>query len=430
MKQLTLSAKLALGFGLIFLSTALLLGLVVVQAGALRTASDRLGRALTPALVTSQDLAGAVGADLDDIEAAGARISRSALLGLPATLALTVVLLLLLLRSTAAPLGGVIKHFERGAGEVTLTARHLARSSRLLSRGVSDNTKAVLEAIQSLEEMLSMARRNAGHSARARDLMNGAKAHVQEASGAMSEISQAMEEIRASSQASSQIIKTVEEIAFQTNILALNAAVEAARAGEAGLGFAVVADEVRNLANSSAAAAKNTAVILAGSMDRINQGARLVRNAEESFSSMVAASDQMGAIVAEIAQASQSQAQDIQNIHQSIALMDKVTQENAAGAGQTQSLADNLTRQAALLSEALREMIVILKGRAEAARYGRQVLRAKASPAGERAAGGGSFHLDRPLDRASEAPPPRPIVQDSGKKSKMEAIIPMDDDDF
>ena len=362
-------------------------------------------------------------------EAAGSQINRSIVIGLVLALTLTVALVLVLLRTTVRPLSGLIGHFSHGAAEVTQTAGHLSRSSRLLAKGASENTSAVLEAISSLEEMLSMAKRNAGHSAQAKDLMNEAKVHVQGANSAMSEVSQAMEEIRDSSQASSQIIKTVEEIAFQTNILALNAAVEAARAGEAGVGFAVVADEVRNLANRSAEAAKSTAVILAGSMDRINQGALLVQNAEESFASMVATSDQMGAIVGEIAQASQSQAQDIQNIHQSIALMDKVTQENAAGAGETQSLSTNLTRQAALLSEALEEMAIILNGEGGAARRSRPGprVRAAAPPA---AASAGSSLGEHPRSAAAPAPPRPTVVVDSAKKSQLEAAIPMDDDDF
>ena len=373
----------------------------------------------------ARDLTGRV---MGESETAGRQINRSMIVGLLVALGLTVGLVLILIRSTVRPLGGVIRHFDQGASEVTQTADHLSRSSRLLAQGVSENTAAVLEAISSLEEMLSMAKRNAGHSTQAKDLMVAAKGYVLQANEAMSQISTAMEEILESSQAGSQIIKTVEEIAFQTNILALNAAVEAARAGEAGVGFAVVADEVRNLANRSAEAAKSTAVILAGSMDRINQGSRLVSDAEENFSSMVAATDQMEGIVGEIAQASQSQAQDIQNIHQSIALMDKVTQENAAGAGETQSLSDNLTRQAALLSEALGEMIMILKGSAQAGGRPRPSARTAA------AAAPGSFqlreHLQPPRAAADRRPSRPAVVVDSRKKSKLEEAIPMDDDDF
>ncbi len=357
-------------------------------------------------------------------EGAGRQIFRSMLVGLAAALVLTVALFWILLRSTVRPLSGVIEHFRGGAAEVTQTADQLSHSSQLLAKGVSENTAAVLEAISSLEEMLTLAKRNAGHSGQARDLMIEAKEHVVQANSAMGEISKAMEEIRHSGQASRQIIKTVEEIAFQTNILALNAAVEAARAGEAGVGFAVVADEVRNLANRSAAAAQNTAVIIAGIEDRINQGARLVNNAEESFASVVVTSDQMGAIVDEIAQASQSQAQDIQNIHQSIALMDKVTQENAAGAGETQSLSHSLTRQAALLGEAVSEMTVILKGSGAAARQGGGRPN-PVRPAGVRSA---PARVGFSRDEAGAAGRPRPRVVDHSKKQELDAAIPMDDE--
>ena len=365
---------------------------------------------------------------LEKSETAGRQISRSMMIGLPLALILTVALAIMLLRSTVRPLGRVFGHFSHGASEVTQTADHLSRSSRLLAKGVSENTAAVLEAISSLEEMLSMAKRNASHSTQAKELMNEAKDHVQTANEAMSEISKAMEEIHQSGQASRQIIKTVEEIAFQTNILALNAAVEAARAGEAGVGFAVVADEVRNLANRSAEAAKNTTMMIAGSLDRINQGALLVRNAEESFASMVAASDQMGAIVGEIAQASQSQAQDIQNIHQSIALMDKVTQENAAEAGETQSLSQNLTHQASVLSEALHEMLSILRGANEAARMRRQASRQTPNTTqAPVAATKQNMNRERYMDIPAA---PKSSVVDSTKKTKLDEAIPMDDDDF
>lgn len=398
MNQYKLSTKIIFGCGLIFIVTALLLGFVVLKIAGISS------------------------------EAAG-QVRLAISIGLPFLLLLTAAIITVILRGTVRPLSGIIEDFSHGASEVTSTAGHLSRSSKLLAKGVSENTSAVLEAISSLEEMLNMAKRNASHSAQAKDLMLEAEEHVKSANAAMGEISQAMEEIRASGQASVKIIKTVEEIAFQTNILALNAAVEAARAGEAGVGFAVVADEVRNLASRSAEAAKNTAAMIDGSMERINQGAVLVQNASESFASMVETSGQMGNIVGEIAQASQSQAQDIQNIHQSIAMMDKVTQENAAGAGETQSLSRNLTQQAALLSDALAEMAVILKGEAEAARM-RHVHgagRVRREPAPRRDTG---FNLAEHLAEANAAPAPiiKPALIDPGKKTQMDAAIPMDDD--
>jgi methyl-accepting chemotaxis protein len=309
--------------------------------------------------------------------------------------------------------------FGRGASAISRTAGQLSRSSQVLTQGVTENTTAVVEAVSRLEGMLTMAKRNAGHSAEAENLMTEARDHVLTASQTMTEVARAMVEIRASGQSSGQIIKSVEEIAFQTNILALNAAVEAARAGEAGVGFAVVADEVRGLANRSAEAAKNTAHIIAGSLDRINEGGRLVAAAEDSFASLVQFVDQMSAITGDIAKASQSQAQDVQSIHQSIAMMDKVTQENAAGAGETEALSQSLTRQAALLGEALREMNVILKGGLD------NRTRRPSAPSREREP---AYFRDQPPPVSPAASLPRVTGLDPAREQALNKAIPMDDD--
>jgi methyl-accepting chemotaxis protein len=138
--------------------------------------------------------------------------------------------------------------------------------------------------------------------------------------------------------------------------------VEAARAGEAGLGFAVVADEVRNLANRSADAAKNTTSMLDSSIKRINDGVVLVSRAKESFKSLVETSEQVANLVKGITMASQSQTTDIQNIHQSIALMDKVTQENSLVSAVTDNISLALNHQANLLNLTLKKVNNILGG--------------------------------------------------------------------
>ena len=349
------------------------------------------------------------------------------IVGLVLGLALTLVLLCLLLHTTVRPLNGIIAHFTRGAEKLTHTAGHLSQSSQILSQGVGENTAAVLEAINSLEEMLTLAKRNASHSSEAQDLMDQARVHVEQASEAMREISLAMEEIRISGEASREIIKTVQKIAFQTNILALNAAVESARAGEAGLGFAVVADEVRNLANNSSEAAKNTALLIAGIGGNISKGTLLVHNAENSFASMVATSEQMGGLIGEIAQASQSQAMDIQSIHQSIAMMDKVTQENAASAGETNSISTSLTGQAAFLNDSVSEMTRILQGTSKVrpARRNRDTISLPKTR--ERAIEDGSAPQSQTRGGFVED---RSAPQPKASTAKVEAddLIPMDED--
>ena len=182
----------------------------------------------------------------------------------------------------------------------------------------------------------------------------------------------------------------------------------------------MVADEVRGLANRSAEAAQNTAVIIAGSLDRISEGGRLVAEAEESFASLVQFTDHMSAIIGDIAKASQSQAQDVQSMHQSIAMMDKVTQENAAGAGETQSLSKSLTRQAALLSKALREMNVILQGGPE----NRERRRSLAPSLGPRP----GYAHDEPPPASSGAFHPLKTGRDTSREQALNQALPMDDD--
>jgi hypothetical protein len=343
---------------------------------------------------------------------------------------LTTLLIFYIFRTVIRPLRQVLGGLEESAGEVTGTVRLLSRSSRSLAKGASDNTQAVLAAISSLEDLLNTAKRNAGHSGEAKELMDKAKSFVDEANAAMSQISVAMEEIKNSGQASSQIIKSVEEIAFQTNILALNAAVEAARAGEAGVGFAVVADEVRNLANSSSAAAKNTSSMLAGSIKRINEGAQLVTQTEASFKSLVATSEEVAKLVNNITLASQSQARAIQDVHQSIALMDKVTQENAVEAAETENISQALNSQATLLNRTVRKISSILHGLAMGSRPA-SALGPTASQRAPRAARGSGPARPEPETLAAArlgSPAVEPRAGKKVSKKALEKAIPMDDD--
>ncbi|MDR1051194.1 MAG: methyl-accepting chemotaxis protein [Deltaproteobacteria bacterium] len=288
-------------------------------------------------------------------------------------------------KSVIRPLSKIRGWLDQSAGDVTRTAVSLSRSSDSLARGASENTSAVLDAISSLEVLLNAAKKNAGHADQAKELMDRAKSFVDEAHQTMRQISNAMEEIKKSGKASSQIVKTVDEIAFQTNILALNAAVEAARAGEAGVGFAVVADEVRNLANSSSAAAKSTTQMLDSSLSRINEGVDLVKKAEASFEALVATSDEAAALMSGITADSQSQSREIQDVHQSIALMDKVTQENSLEAAEAGRISSELTRQADLLNQTISHVSQVVAGAVPPARAGRR----SGSPRGRGRAGGG-----------------------------------------
>ena len=169
----------------------------------------------------------------------------------------------------------------------------------------------------------------------------------------MKAMADAMSTIKASSDDIAKIIKTIDEIAFQTNILALNAAVEAARAGEAGMGFAVVAEEVRALAQRSATAARETAAKNEDSVARSQQGAQISGEVARSFEKIQQQILNLDTLVAAIATASQEQAQGINQVTTAVSRMDQITQANAASAEETAAASQELNTQAAVLSEAV-----------------------------------------------------------------------------
>jgi methyl-accepting chemotaxis protein/methyl-accepting chemotaxis protein-1 (serine sensor receptor) len=165
-----------------------------------------------------------------------------------------------------------------------------------------------------------------------------------------------MTSIKDSSNRVSKIIKTIDEIAFQTNILALNAAVEAARAGESGLGFAVVADEVRNLAQRCAQAARDTTGLIAESIEKAADGKDKVNKVARAMQEITGESGKVKILVEEVSVASQEQARGIEQIAQAIVQMEKVTQSTAAGAEESAAAAEELNAQ----SEALRSIVMRL----------------------------------------------------------------------
>jgi methyl-accepting chemotaxis protein len=170
-----------------------------------------------------------------------------------------------------------------GAGQTASAAGQVSSSSQSLAEGASEQAASLEETSSSLEELSSMTKRNAENAQKANDLAKQARTAADKGAGDMQTMSAAMAAIKVSSDDIAKIIKTIDEIAFQTNILALNAAVEAARAGEAGMGFAVVADEVRNLAQRSAQAAKETADKIEGAIGNTAQGVEISKKVAETL---------------------------------------------------------------------------------------------------------------------------------------------------
>ena len=279
--------------------------------------------------------------------------------------ALGLLLSVITTRSIARLLSRITGSLADSAQHVTVVSSHLTGASQILAEGSSKQAASLEETSSSLEEMASMTRRNAENAQKANDLARQTRAAADKGAADMQIMSAAMEAIKVSSDDIAKIIKTIDEIAFQTNILALNAAVEAARAGEAGMGFAVVADEVRNLAQRSAQAAKETAAKIEGAIGKTRQGVEISDKVTQTLARIVTQIRHVDELVAEVAGASREQTQGISQINAAVGQMDKVTQSNAANAEESAAAAEELNTQAETMKQTVAELLNLVSGKAQ-----------------------------------------------------------------
>jgi methyl-accepting chemotaxis protein len=241
--------------------------------------------------------------------------------------------------------------------QVSAGTQQISAGSQNLAQGANEQASSLEEVSSSLEEMSSMTKQNAENAIQAKNLAGDANINSSSGTEAMGRMSQSINKIKESSDQTAKIVKTIDEIAMQTNLLALNAAVEAARAGEAGRGFAVVAEEVRNLAQRSAAAAKNTADMINESVRNAEDGVNIASEVSKSFGTISGSVKKVNDLIAEIAAASQEQSQGISQVNDAVAQMDKVTQQNAANSEESASAAEEMSAQA----EELQSMVAQFK---------------------------------------------------------------------
>ncbi len=261
-------------------------------------------------------------------------------------------------RGITAVAGRLATESEKATG----SAGQVAQASSSMADGASQQAASLEETSSSLHEMASMTTRNSENAQNAKGLANEARQTADAGAADMVEMKAAMSAIKGASVEISKIIKTIDEIAFQTNILALNAAVEAARAGEAGLGFAVVAEEVRSLAQRCAGAAKETADKISASTEKSEQGVRISEKMAANLGAIVEKTRQLDERIGEIAQSSHEQSEGIGQLNTAVASMDKITQGNAALAQQSAAASEELKAQAEEVRLAVAELLRMARG--------------------------------------------------------------------
>jgi methyl-accepting chemotaxis protein len=225
-----------------------------------------------------------------------------------------------------------------------------------LAQGANEQASAVEETSASLEQMTASTRANQQRSANARGAAEAASGALTESDRSMDDLVAAIEEIRLAGVETSKIVKTIDEIAFQTNILALNAAVEAARAGEAGAGFAVVADEVRNLAHRAAEAAKSTSSLIEGTVAKVGAGTTLAARTKKSHEVVRESAVSVVGLNREIAEASGEQTTGVDHVSRAVGEIQRVVQRVAAQAEESASASEELSAQAELMKGAVQDL--------------------------------------------------------------------------
>lgn len=298
-------------------------------------------------------------------EKAGTALSVSStvmIVGLLVGTGLAIILAVLIAIGITGAITKVVKSLDEGSDQTTSAALQVSASSQQLSQGATEQASSLEETSSALDEMASMTKQNADNAAKANQMATETKSHAEKGDAAMKEMQSAMTAIGESAEKVGRIIKTIEEIAFQTNLLALNAAVEAARAGEHGKGFAVVADEVRNLAQRASGAAKDTQQLIENSQTRTKEGAEIARRAGQALTQISEAAKKVADVVSEIAVASKEQAEGIDQVTHAVSQMDQVTQQNAASAEESAAAAEELSSQADNLKDMVGELQHIVGG--------------------------------------------------------------------
>ena len=262
------------------------------------------------------------------------------------------------LRNIRSQLNGTILEIQKSASEVSSTSEQVSNGAQSLSQGATEQASSVEELSASMSEIADSIKVTTKKAEDAKGLSERVGEAVTVSTGKMEEMTRAMAEITEKSTEIEKIIKTIDDIAFQTNILSLNAAIEAARAGEAGKGFAVVADEVGNLAQKSAKAAQNTGLLIEETKDAVERGAKISRETGESLSTVVERAGKINTMIFEITKETERESEGMSQLTVGMEQISAVVQTNSATAEESAAASEELSGQAAILDDLVSKFLL------------------------------------------------------------------------
>ncbi len=277
-------------------------------------------------------------------------------------IAASILIALLSSKKILSSMKKILLNINNGTINISYAAEQMSSASKNLANGSIRQAADIEEISGTIDEINSMTKQNNQNTQKAQKLVSDTEQAAQNGSEAINKMVQSIDKIQKSSKETSNIIKVIDEIAFQTNILALNAAVEAARAGDAGKGFAVVSEEVRNLAMRSADAARNTTGMIEDSIQNSNEGVVITQQVTENFEKIIFSISEITKLINEIANANSEQAEGISQVAGSVNQVNNIIQSNATNSEETANTSGELQNQANMLKKAMLDLTQMVEG--------------------------------------------------------------------